>query len=49
MCISLDEEFKDKSGQCFDNDKGVFGSPHPDALDGQKCAEIVKEIEHLIN
>lgn len=49
MRLSLGKEFVDKSGQYFNNDKGAFGNPHPDALDDQKCAEIVEAIENLIN
>ncbi|MAH06429.1 MAG: oxidoreductase [Alphaproteobacteria bacterium] len=48
MRLSLDKEFEDKSGQYFDNDKGAFGSPHPEALNEHKCAEIVEAIENLI-
>ena len=47
--LSLDEEFTDKTGQYFDNDKGAFGSPHPDALDERKCVAIVETIENLLN
>lgn len=46
--LATEDEFSDKSGQYFDNDKGAFGSPHPDALNNQKCAEIVQAIEKLI-
>ena len=28
---ALDNEFSDASGKYFDNDKGQFASPHPDA------------------
>ena len=36
------------SGQFFDNDIGQFTSPHPDALNSQKCAEIVRVIEAVL-
>ena len=36
------------SGQYFDNDTGQFASPHPDALDPQKCGEIVRVIEGIL-
>jgi NAD(P)-dependent dehydrogenase (short-subunit alcohol dehydrogenase family) len=45
---ALDDEFAAASGQYFDNDKGRFASPHPDALDPQKCREIVRVIEAIL-
>ena len=45
----LDKEFATASGKYFDNDKGAFGPPHPDALDSQKCEAIVTEIEKILN
>jgi len=47
--LSLDAEFADKTGQYFDNDKGKFAQPPPDALDNKKCAEVVEIIENLLN
>lgn len=46
---ALSEEFADASGKYFDNDSGRFASPHPDALNSQKCKEIVNTIERIIN
>lgn len=45
---ALTDEFAASSGQYFDNDKGRFASPHPDALDPQKCEEIVGIIEEIL-
>ena len=45
---SLSDEFAKASGQYFDNDIGQFSSPHPDALDEQKCQEIVRVIEQIL-
>lgn len=45
---ALDDEFANASGQYFDNDSGRFASPHPDALDPQKCAEVVNAIEAVL-
>jgi len=45
---ALEDEFAAASGQYFDNDKGRFASPHPDALDPQKCREIVRVIEAIL-
>ena len=42
---ALSDEFANTSGQYFDNDAGRFNSPHADALDPQKCAEVVSSIE----
>lgn len=46
--LALAEEFADASGQYFDNDAGGFAAPHPDALDGRKCAVVVRELERLL-
>lgn len=45
---ALSDEFAGASGQYFDNDSGRFAPPHPDALDGQKSAEIVRAIEDVL-
>lgn len=45
---ALDAEFATASGRYFDNDSGRFASPHPDGLDGGKCADVVRVIESLI-
>jgi len=45
---SLADEFAAASGQYFDNDIGQFTSPHPDALNRQKCEEIVRVIEEVL-
>ena len=45
---ALSEEFADASGRYFDNDRGQFASPHPDALDAHKNARIVQGIEAVL-
>ena len=45
---ALSDEFAAASGQYFDNDQGRFVSPHPDALDSEKCQEIVGIIETVL-
>ncbi len=45
---ALTDEFEIASGQYFDNDSGQFASPHPDALDPEKSAEIVLVIEAVL-
>ncbi len=41
---ALSEEFAQVSGQYFDNDLGRFVISHPDALDLEKCKEVVRVI-----
>lgn len=45
---ALSEEFDDASGRYFDNDAGRFASPHPDALDPEKCEKVVRVIETVL-
>lgn len=45
---ALSDEFADASGQYFDNDAGRFASPHPDALDAQKCETAMRAVEAAI-
>jgi len=37
---AMSDEFAAASGRYFDNDSGQFTSPHPDALNRQKCSKI---------
>lgn len=45
---ALEDEFKTASGQYFDNDSGQFASPHPDAMNESKTADLVREIESVL-
>ena len=45
---ALSDEFAGASGRYFDNDRGQFAHPHPDALDPQKNARLVQTIEAVI-
>lgn len=45
---ALSDQFADASEKYFDNDKGRFASPHPDALDPQKCQEVISVIEAVL-
>ncbi len=45
---ALSDEFLGASGKYFDNDSGQFASPHPDALDHQKCEAAVAVIEDVL-
>ena len=46
---ALSDEFNNASGKYFDNDAGKFSAPHQDALDQQKCQEVVAAIEAVLN
>lgn len=46
---ALSDEFAHASGKYFDNDIGRFAQPHPDALNPQKCEEIVSIIESILS
>lgn len=45
---ALSDEFEKASGQYWDNDAGQFASPHPDALDASKSADVVRTIEAVL-
>ena len=45
---ALSDEFADANAKYFDNDRGVFAMPHPDALDDELCESVVNAIEALI-
>lgn len=45
---ALSDEFADASGQYYDNDSSRFAAPHPDALDEQKCEQLVQALEELL-
>ncbi|MEM8492765.1 MAG: SDR family NAD(P)-dependent oxidoreductase [Pseudomonadota bacterium] len=46
---ALDDEFAHASGQYFDNDRGKFADPHPDALDPAKSSVVVAKINDLLD
>ncbi|MEP0322969.1 SDR family NAD(P)-dependent oxidoreductase [Bauldia litoralis] len=45
---ALSDEFAGASGQYFDNDSGRFAPPHRDALDPDKCRDVVVAIERIL-
>lgn len=45
---ALTVEFRTASGKYFDNDAGRFSQPHQDALNPEKCQEVVKVIETIL-
>jgi len=47
--LALEEEFVEATGMYYDNDKRRIGSPHPDALDAEKCKELTNTLDHLWN
>ena len=44
---ALSDEFISHSGDYFDNDRGQFSQPHPDALDPSKIKQVFAAIEQL--
>ena len=42
------EEFADATGRYFDNDRGQFAQPHPDALDASKNDQLVATIDGIV-
>ncbi|MEM6484749.1 MAG: SDR family NAD(P)-dependent oxidoreductase [Pseudomonadota bacterium] len=46
---ALSDEFAHASGQYFDNDRGKFADPHPDALNPAKSSAVVVKINDLLN
>ncbi|MGI9508263.1 MAG: SDR family NAD(P)-dependent oxidoreductase [Geminicoccaceae bacterium] len=45
---ALNDDFAGASGRYFDNDRGQFAPPHPDALDPGKNEQLVQAIEALL-
>ena len=45
---ALSDEFKTASGKYFDNDSGRFASPHRDALNAKRSAQVVHAIEAVL-
>lgn len=45
---ALSDEFAGASGRYFDNDRGQFAPPHPDALDARKNERLVQTIEAVL-
>lgn len=46
---ALSEEFSAASGLYFDNDRGEFSDPHPDALNPAKNKAIAERIEEILS
>ncbi len=45
---ALSDEFTDADGKYFDNDKGTFSEPHPDALNDNKNHKIIETIKKTL-
>ena len=45
---ALDADFAETTGLYFDNDKGRFGDPHPDAGDPEKSMAVVRAIDAVV-
>lgn len=48
MRAATGPEFATATGMYFDNDAGQFASPHPDALDDTKTAQVVVAVEQVL-
>ncbi len=48
MRAATSKEFAQASGQYFDNDAGHFSNPHPDAIDPEKCQQVITAIETVL-
>ena len=46
---ALSDEFEDASGLYFDNDKGRFSDPRPDALDTVKIKALTQKLDEIIS
>ncbi len=46
--LALDSQHAQDSGKYFDNDRGIFAHPHPDALDKVKSTQVITAIEQII-
>jgi len=46
---ALSDEFASASGSYFDNDSERFVPPHRDALDDERCEEVVRVIESVLS
>jgi len=45
---ALSDEFKNRSGEYYDNDSGQFALPHEDALDPDKNQQIINTMDLII-
>lgn len=45
---ALSDDFANANGQYFDNDSARFASPHPDALNPNRCEKLVKVMDTMI-
>ncbi|WP_349815643.1 hypothetical protein [Paraglaciecola algarum] len=47
--LSLEDEYSSASGLYFDNDMGHFNTPHQDASNPEKVANIMTTITSVLN
>lgn len=45
---ALSDEFANASGRYFDNDRGQFAAPHPDAMNAAKNARLISALDELV-
>lgn len=46
--LAVSDQYQEASGKYFDNDKGAFGSLHPDGTDEAAIAELIRHTEELL-
>ena len=47
--LATSDSYKAHSGEYFDNDRGAFGTAHPDAYDDDKITELITRTNKLLN
>ncbi len=47
--LAVSEDHKNDSGKYFDNDRGSFGSAHPDAYDQKKIDELIELTVNILS
>ena len=45
--LAVEDEFANSSGKYYDNDKGQFGNPYPDAMDDAECQKVINVIDSI--
>ena len=45
---ALSDDFAEASGKYFDNDRGGFGAPHPDALNRERAQAVMATIDAVL-
>ena len=46
--LAVSDQYANRSGQYFDNDKGAFSKAHSDAYNPQKISHLIAETEQIV-